>query len=91
MQRFVCPISLFPSSRNGPETAPGRSPPQIGDCLNSAFNAVVRGSGRQLLGATFGSVTCWGVGLPTALYLGIKARAGTVGEWEGARQGGGGK
>jgi multidrug resistance protein, MATE family len=57
-------------------------------CLTMLFDGqvacltgVLRGTGRQGLGAAAGLFCYWAVGLPLALLLGFKARMGVLGLW----------
>lgn len=51
----------------------------IGDGLNCVLNGTLRAAGRQALGARLHLCMYWGVGLPTAYMLGIKAGWGLHG------------
>ncbi|KAI3433740.1 hypothetical protein D9Q98_003547 [Chlorella vulgaris] len=54
-----------------------------GDGLNAVISGVLRGAGRQELGALLNLGSYWGLGLPTAYLLGIKAELGLSGLWGG--------
>jgi MATE family multidrug resistance protein len=55
----------------------------IGDGVNAAVGGVLRGAGRQELGAIFNLVAYWVVGLPLAGLLAFKAKLGVIGLWIG--------
>lgn len=52
-----------------------------GDAINCILNSIIRGSGRQELGAKVGLVTWWGVGLPLSAWMGFHCGGGVVGIW----------
>ena len=49
--------------------------------LNAAFGGVLRGCGRQKLGACMNLVGWWGITIPLAVYLGLHEQLGTWGFW----------
>lgn len=55
----------------------------IGDGLNAVMGGVLRGAGRQELGACINLVAYWCVGLPLAWLLAFKAGLGLAGLWTG--------
>ena len=55
----------------------------IGDGLNATAAGVLRGAGRQELGAVFNLVAYWVIGLPLAGVLAFKAGLGVIGLWIG--------
>lgn len=56
---------------------------QIFDAVNAAFQEVMRGSGRQLLGAKLNFVAYYIIGLPSAALLAIYFGLSVVGLWIG--------
>jgi MATE family multidrug resistance protein len=55
----------------------------LGDGVNATVGGVLRGAGRQELGAIFNLVAYWILGLPLAGYLAFKANLGVTGLWIG--------
>ncbi|KAG2444666.1 hypothetical protein HXX76_001410 [Chlamydomonas incerta] len=55
----------------------------IGDGLIAVMAGVLRGSGRQSLGAALNLVGYWGVGCPVALLLGFHFHLDVMGFWMG--------
>lgn len=55
----------------------------LGDGINATIGGVLRGSGRQELGAALNLVAYWVVGLPLAWTLAFKAGWGVPGLWTG--------
>lgn len=55
----------------------------IGDGVNVTLSGVIRGCGRQSLGATINIVTYWGVGIPLAATLAFKVGLGVKGLYLG--------
>jgi multidrug resistance protein, MATE family len=55
----------------------------LGDGVNATVAGVLRGAGRQELGAMFNLVAYWVVGLPLAGFLAFKINLGVVGLWIG--------
>jgi len=55
----------------------------IGDGLNAIMGSVVRGCGRQSLGAVMNAVIYWGFGLPSMFFFGYKLHLGITGFWIG--------
>ncbi|GBF89389.1 MATE efflux family protein [Raphidocelis subcapitata] len=55
----------------------------VGDGINAVLQGVLRGAGRQLLGAGLNALGYWVLGVPFALLLGFKAGLGVVGFWAG--------
>lgn len=55
----------------------------IGDGLIAVMAGVLRGSGRQSLGAALNLVGYWCVGCPVALLLGFHFRLDVMGFWMG--------
>jgi len=49
--------------------------------LNAVFGGVLRGCGRQNLGAYMNLVGWWGITIPLALFLGLHKELGTWGFW----------
>jgi len=55
----------------------------LGDGVNSTVGGVLRGAGRQELGAMFNLVAYWVLGLPLAGFLAFKMNLGVIGLWIG--------
>jgi MATE family multidrug resistance protein len=55
----------------------------LGDGVNSTVAGVLRGAGRQELGAMFNLVAYWVLGLPLAGFLAFKMNLGVIGLWIG--------
>ncbi|KAG2445740.1 hypothetical protein HXX76_000346 [Chlamydomonas incerta] len=55
----------------------------IFDGQNAVLSAVLRGAGRQWLGAGCNLVGWWGVGVPLAYYLALNTDLGVAGLWGG--------
>ena len=53
------------------------------DGINAVASGVLRGSGRQMLGATTNAVGYWVIGVPLAWALAFKAGLGVRGFWLG--------
>jgi MATE family multidrug resistance protein len=53
------------------------------DGLNAVFGGVLRGAGKQKMGAALNLVGYWLVAMPLALLLGFRAGLGAVGFWVG--------
>jgi MATE family multidrug resistance protein len=64
-------------------TFPLVSASMFGDGLNSTISGVLRGAGRQQLGAMLNLASYWGLGLPTAYLLSVKAGLELKGLWGG--------
>lgn len=60
----------------------------IGDGLNCTMNGVLRGSGRQALGATMNITYFWTLALPFGNYLAFRRGLGVDGLWWGLVTGG---
>lgn len=56
---------------------------QLGDGLNATFGGVLRGAGRQGVGATLNLVAYWMLGLPLGATLAFKLNWGVAGLWWG--------
>jgi len=56
---------------------------QIFDAVNAAFQEVMRGSGRQDIGAKLNFIAYYIIGLPSAALLGLGFKFGVVGLWVG--------
>jgi hypothetical protein len=54
-----------------------------GDGLNATVGGMLRGAGRQELGAVLNLASYWGLGLPGAYLLGVRAGWGLKGLWAG--------
>jgi MATE family multidrug resistance protein len=54
-----------------------------GDGMNCVLGGVLRGAGRQGLGAALNVVTYWCLGLPLSWLLAFRAKLGIVGLWAG--------
>lgn len=54
-----------------------------GEGANTVLAGVMRGCGRQQLGAAVSLVTYWAMGLPLAYALAFKWKMGAVGLWVG--------
>jgi hypothetical protein len=54
-----------------------------GEGANTVLAGVMRGCGRQQLGAAVSLVTYWALGLPLAYALAFKFKMGAVGLWVG--------
>lgn len=54
-----------------------------GDGMNAVLGGVLRGAGRQTLGAAMNLLTFWVLGLPLAALLAFKAGWGIAGLWSG--------
>lgn len=54
-----------------------------GDGANCTLQGLLRGSGHQELGAVTNIASYWGIGIPTAAFLGIKRGLGLRGLWWG--------
>lgn len=57
--------------------------PQLGDGLNAVVGGILRGAGRQELGALLNLCSYWGLGLPSAYLLAFNAGWGLRGLWAG--------
>lgn len=55
----------------------------FGDGMNATIGGVLRGAGRQELGALLNLASYWGVGLPTAYLLAHGLGMGLRGLWAG--------
>ena len=55
----------------------------LGDGINATVAGVLRGAGRQELGAIYNLIAYWVVGLPLASLLAFKAKLGVYGLWIG--------
>ena len=55
----------------------------FGDGMNCVLSGVLRGAGRQALGAALNLSTFWCMGLPLAGLLAFKAHLGITGLWAG--------
>lgn len=83
-----CPAWTPPCTHLAASPLPIRSPPsraaeQPGDGLNATVGGVLRGAGRQELGALLNLASYWGLGLPAAYLLSNKAGWGLQGLWAG--------
>ncbi len=56
---------------------------QFGDAVNSAIGGVLRGCGRQKVGAKLNLIGYYIIGLPVALVLAFKFNLGLNGLWAG--------
>lgn len=78
-------FSIYTSSKEvielGAYAAPGLVLSSFGDILNSVLFGVLRGAGRQGLGATINVGAYWLVGLPLAVYLGFYTGLNVLGLW----------
>ncbi|EFN59041.1 hypothetical protein CHLNCDRAFT_19008 [Chlorella variabilis] len=64
-------------------TFPLMSASMFGDGLNCTISGVLRGAGRQELGALLNLGSYWGLGLPTAYLLAVKGGLELKGLWGG--------
>ncbi|KAF6260291.1 mate-domain-containing protein [Scenedesmus sp. NREL 46B-D3] len=55
----------------------------IGEGANTVLAGVMRGCGRQKIGASINLVTYWGLGLPIACLLAFPGKLGALGLWTG--------
>lgn len=55
----------------------------LGDGVNATVAGVLRGAGRQEIGALYNLIAYWFVGLPLAALLAFKAGLGVLGLWIG--------
>ncbi|PSC75850.1 MATE efflux family [Micractinium conductrix] len=62
---------------------PIMSASMFGDGMNATIGGVLRAAGRQALGAALNLGSYWGVGLPTAYLLAVKAGLELRGLWGG--------
>jgi MATE family multidrug resistance protein len=54
-----------------------------GEGANTVLAGVMRGCGRQKIGASINLVTYWGLGLPIACLLAFPGKLGALGLWTG--------
>ncbi|KAL6774561.1 hypothetical protein ACKKBG_A25485 [Auxenochlorella protothecoides x Auxenochlorella symbiontica] len=54
-----------------------------GDGTNATLQGLLRGAGRQEIGAVANICSYWGIGIPMAAFLGIKRNLGLRGLWWG--------
>eukprot|EP00879_Flechtneria_rotunda_P021271 GHRR01022410.1.p1 GENE.GHRR01022410.1~~GHRR01022410.1.p1 ORF type:complete len:217 (+),score=52.76 GHRR01022410.1:45-695(+) len=57
------------------------------DGVNAVVSGVLRGSGRQMLGATINAIGYWVIGVPLAAYLAFYGGMGMNGFWVGVTGG----
>jgi Na+-driven multidrug efflux pump len=55
----------------------------IGEGANTVLAGVLRGCGRQKIGATINLIAYWGIGLPVSCVLAFKMGLGAMGLWTG--------
>jgi hypothetical protein len=55
----------------------------VGEGANTVLSGVMRGCGRQRIGALVNLVTYWGIGLPVSCLLAFKGGLGALGLWTG--------
>ena len=55
-----------------------------GDGVSTVLSGVLRGAGRQRLGAIIMAAVAWGFGLPLQMALAFTAGLGVTGMWLGA-------
>ncbi|GFH14542.1 multidrug and toxic compound extrusion protein, partial [Haematococcus lacustris] len=55
----------------------------IGEGANTVLAGVLRGCGRQKIGATINLVMYWGLGLPFSCFLAFRMGMGAMGLWTG--------
>eukprot|EP00877_Chromochloris_zofingiensis_P011102 jgi/Chrzof1/6245/Cz17g17080.t1 len=55
----------------------------IGEGANTVLAGVMRGCGRQKIGAAINLVTYWGIGLPASIALAFYTKLGPLGLWTG--------
>lgn len=55
----------------------------LGDGLNAAFGGILRGAGRQDIGALLNLLGYWAIGLPAGAYLAFSLKMGVFGLWLG--------
>ncbi|KAG1658935.1 hypothetical protein FOA52_007127 [Chlamydomonas sp. UWO 241] len=55
----------------------------IGEGANTVLAGVLRGCGRQKIGATINLIAYWGIGLPISCVLAFKMGLGAMGLWTG--------
>ena len=55
----------------------------VGDGINAVCSGVVRGVGRQALGAVLNVCSFWGVGIPLSVLLAFHFKLGVAGLWIG--------
>ncbi|MEW5297746.1 MAG: hypothetical protein WDW36_000930 [Sanguina aurantia] len=55
----------------------------IGEGANTVLAGVLRGCGRQKIGATINLVMYWGLGLPFSCFLAFRVGMGAMGLWTG--------
>lgn len=53
----------------------------MGDGVNSCMQGLLRGAGRQALGAVSNLLSYWLIGIPLAAYLAFRAHLGAFGLW----------
>jgi MATE family multidrug resistance protein len=54
-----------------------------GEGANTVLAGILRGCGRQKIGATINLVTYWGFGLPFSCLLAFPGKLGALGLWTG--------
>lgn len=54
-----------------------------GEGANTVLAGVMRGCGRQKIGAAINLVTYWGIGLPASIALAFYTKLGPLGLWTG--------
>ena len=55
----------------------------LGDGVNASIGGMLRGIGRQEIGAKYNLLSYWGIGMPLAYMLGIPLGWGIAGLWTG--------
>lgn len=82
-----CLHKLLPPGGKAPNKLHKLAASAAADGLNAVVAGVLRGSGRQLLGAAINGLGYWAIGIPLAAFLAFKGGMGVHGFWIGVTAG----